>query len=119
DFPHHGGDSRHAPLHAPLGGDVVAHECETEAVALTEFRRDTNSFVPTDDGIAGFHVAQHAADGTAVLDHDGGVHALLFDFRPPSSHPHLGAMVRRRVEIVGNTTVLLGRSHERIALAQG
>src|SRR5262245_45074761 len=84
---HHGGYSRHASFHAALGGDVVAHERETEAVAFPEFRRDTNPFVPTDDRVAALHVAELAADRPPVLDHDHRIHPLLLDFPPASSPP--------------------------------
>jgi hypothetical protein len=118
-FLHHRRDSRHASLHAAFRRDVVAHERKAEAIAFPEFRRHTNPFVSADDRVADCDVTQLAADGPTVLVHDDGIHPLLFNFPPPASDPYVGAMVRRRVEVVGDTTVLLGGLEERVALPDG
>jgi len=53
------------------------------------------------------------------VHNDDRIHPLFLDFCPAATDADLGAVVRRRVEIVRHTVVLLGRPDERVALADG
>ena len=58
---------------------------------------------------------RHAARPS--VDDDDRVHALLLDLDPLPAQPHVRAVVGRRIEVVGDAAVLLGRLDERVALA--
>src|SRR5678815_5463507 len=73
-----------------LGRDVVAHECETEPVALLELRRHADALMAADDRLAGPHVTQLAARRARLRDDDHRIHALLLDFHPAPADPHVG-----------------------------
>ena len=106
-----------AAFDATLRRDVVAHEREAETVALAELGRHANAFVAADDRLAALDVAQLPARRAPVVDDDDGVHPLFLDLHPASADPHLGAVVGRRVEVVRDAAILLGRLDERVALA--
>ena len=57
---------------------------------------------------------QHAPPS---CDDDHGVHALRFDLDPSAVHPHVCAVVRRRVEVVRDTAILFCRLDDGVALA--
>ena len=61
-----------------------------------------------DDRVTLRHVAQLAARGPLVLDHDDRVHALALDLPPGAAVPYVRAVVGRRVEVVGHAPVLIG-----------
>ena len=63
-------------------------------------------------------IAQLAADGPAVFDHDDRVHALRLDFQPTAAVPHERLEVRRGVEVVRYAAVPVADADERIGGAR-
>src|SRR6476659_2624959 len=74
-------------------------------IPLAELRNESNAVKKTDDRIPRAQIAELAARRMAPLDHDGGIHPLALDLEPLATVPHPGAMVARRVEIVGGAAI--------------
>ena len=81
-LPHQRGGLADGGFDLPLRRNSVAHEGEGEAVALLRFGHDADAAHAGDHLVALLQIAQAAADGAAVGDHDHGVHALILDFQP-------------------------------------
>jgi hypothetical protein len=94
-------------FHLAFGGDAVGHEGEREAVALLGFRGDADAAHADHDAVALAQIAQAAAKGAAFVDHDHGVHALVFGFDPLVADAHVSAVVGGGVEIFGRAAVAL------------
>src|SRR6266542_4968057 len=105
-FTHHVRDAGDAHFNAAFGRDLVRHEREAVPIALAELRHDADAVVAADDAIALQDVAQLATACGAVLNHDHGVHALVLHFYPASADSRVGAMFRRRIEILSGAAVL-------------
>ena len=103
---HHVRDPADARLDLALRTDVVAHEGERLPPALGPLHVQAHSVDAAHDVIPGAHVAQLHAARRAVLDDDDGVHTLPADFDPAPAEPHLGPVVRRRVEVLRHAGVL-------------
>ena len=67
----------HGRFHLPLRRDAVGHEGERQAVALLGFGRHADAAHPHHHAVARPDIAQAAAPGAAIRDHDQGVHALV------------------------------------------
>ena len=118
DVAHHLGDARDAAFDAPLRRHVVAHEGEAEPVAFAELGRHADAVVAADDRLAG--LARRAACGTRRVCPSTTITASmrwLLDFHPLAAEPDVGAVVGRRVEVVGDAAVLFRRLDEHVALA--
>jgi hypothetical protein len=100
------GDLAHRDLHALLGGNVARHEDEVPALTVLEGREDGDAAVAADDPVAALHVAQLGADRATARDHDAAVHPLARDLELSSPDTDARAVVRRRIEIVGDGAVL-------------
>ena len=74
-------------------------------IPLAEFGHDPDAVEGADDHVAGTEVAQLAAGGAAVLDHDRRVHPLALDLDPLAAMPDPGVVVARGIEVVRGTAV--------------
>ncbi len=113
-FAHHRRNPRHAGLDAALGRDLVGHEREAKPVARLEFRHDLDAANATDDDVAARDLAQFAADGAVLLEHNRRVHALVFHRQPLAAMHDKGLMVGGGVEVFRRTAVAIGRQRLRI-----
>jgi hypothetical protein len=111
---HHRRNTSDGHFHTPLRRDLVRHEREAETIALLKLRDGSHALHSTYDLVAGPHVAQFAADGTAVFDHDDRIHPLALDFQPAAAVPHERLEVRRGVEIIRHAAVPIGGAEQRI-----
>src|SRR5918993_5499071 len=119
DVLHHFGDAGHHTLDPALRRDVVVHERETEPVALLELGRHSYSLVAADHKLAASYVPQLATRRLVTLHDDDRVHPLLLHFDPASPYPHVRAVVRRRIEVVGDAAIFFRRLGDGVALAYG
>ena len=117
DLAHHRRDARDADLDPPLGRDLVGHEREAVAVAFLELGNHAHAGDAADDVIAGADVAQLAAHRARPARS-----TMTASIRCCSTVDPLPAMadqrpvVRRRIEVVGDAAVAVGRLEQRILL---
>ena len=115
-MPHHGDDLGGAHFDPTLGGHVVGHEREPEPVPLPELGRHTDPVQAAHHRIALLDVPQLAAAGGSLSDDDHRVHAWMADGDPRSLVTDVRLMIRRRVEVVGDHPVRLGRHQRHVPL---
>ena len=72
----------HGGLHLALRRDAVGHEGERQPVALLRFGRHADAAHAHHHAVARPDIAQPAAPGAAIGDHDQRIHALVLHFDP-------------------------------------
>ena len=84
--------------------DMKANESRSRSL---DSGRDADAAHADHDAVALAQVAQAAAEGASFVDHDHGVHALVFGLDPLLADAHVGAMVGGGVEILRGAAVAL------------
>ena len=116
---HDGGGLADGGIDLALRGDLVAHEGEAVAVTLLGFGDDADAAHANDDGVAGLQIAETAADGCAIGEHDHGVHALAVDGDPGVADTDFGTVIGGGIEIFGSAEILFDDAGFGVAIVGG